>query len=562
MEQLSPGEITVMFCALGILLAAARLLGEIARRLHQPEVLGELLAGILLGPTILGIIAPDAVAYLFPLEGKNALVLDGLTTLAITLFMLVAGMEVELSAIWRQGKAATTVGLSGIVFPFGLGLVVALLAPNFVGGEPGRDPVIYALFFATALSISALPVIAKTLMDLRIYRSDFGMIVIAAAVLNDLVGWIIFAVILGMIGMSAGHESGIGYAITLTLLFATFMLTSVRWFIHRILPWLQAHTSWPGGVLSFALTLTFLCAAFTEWIGIHAIFGAFLAGVALGDTRHLREHTRTIIDRFVSFIFAPLFFASIGLKLNFAQHFDGMLVGAVLLVATIGKVLGCTLGARLGNVGWREAWGLGFALNARGTMEIILGLLALQFGLIHERMFVALVIMAIVTSLLSGPMLQRILQRKRIWLLADHLNSRAFVLRLTAETKAAAIGELSGVAAAAAGLDAGEIKRAVISRELAMPTGLDQGIAVPHARLAALSVPLVCVGIAPAGIDFDAPDATMSQIVFLILTPEEDDGAQLEILADVARVFGNAGTREHALKAASFTEFLALARTG
>jgi Kef-type K+ transport system membrane component KefB len=152
---------------------------------------------------------------------------------------------------------------------------------------------------ATALSITALPVIAKTLMDLNLYRSDLGMLVVAAAVFNDLVGWIIFAVILGMLGTGAAHTLSIGQTIWLTLGFALGMLTVGRWLIHRILPWIHAHLSWPGGVLGFALSLALVSAAFTEWIGIHAIFGAFLAGVA-GDQASA-ERTATI-EQFVSFI--------------------------------------------------------------------------------------------------------------------------------------------------------------------------------------------------------------------------------------------------------------------
>ena len=165
MHLLSPPEIAVMFVSLGVLLASARLLGEIARKFNQPSVLGELAAGILLGPTILGSVWPSMVATLFPQEGALAIALDGLTTVAIALFLLVAGMEVDLSSIWRQGRAVITVSMLGMVFPFSLGLLAAGISPNGMGREAGVEPLVYALFLATAMSISALPVIAKTLMD-------------------------------------------------------------------------------------------------------------------------------------------------------------------------------------------------------------------------------------------------------------------------------------------------------------------------------------------------------------------------------------------------------------
>lgn len=562
MSSLTHSEVTAMFLALGLLLASARLLGETARRFNLPAVLGEIMAGILWGPTIFGTIAPAWSAFLFPRQGGGALALDGLMTLAITLFLLVAGLEVDLSSIWRQGKAALNVGIAGIVGPFAVGFTAAWFFPRMMGREAGADPLIFALFMATALSITALPVIAKTLMDLNLYRSDLGMLVVAAAVFNDLVGWIIFAIILGMLGTGATNTLSIGQTIWLTLAFAFGMLTLGRWLIHRSLPWVQAHLSWPGGVLGFALSLALVSAAFTEWIGIHAIFGAFLAGVALGDSRHLRERTRATIEQFVSFIFAPLFFASIGLKVNFLQHFDLELVITVLIIATLGKVLGCGIAGRMSGLARREAWALGFGMNARGAMEIILGLLALKYGLIGERLFVALVVMALVTSLMSGPLMQRVLHLKKARRFTDFLTLRTFANHLDARSRLEAIAELAAAAAEVTGFDATEICDSVLVREQLMATGIGNGLAVPHARLRGLPAPVVAVGLSAAGIDFDAPDGSPAHVIFLILTPVHDDGVQLEILADIATTFKIKEIREQAVHTATFLEFLALVRSG
>lgn len=560
MSSLTHIEITSVFLALGLLLASARILGEMAKRFNQPSVLGELLAGILWGPTVFGALAPAWSRWLFPAEGGAALAMDGLMTLAITLFLLVAGLEVDLSSIWRQGRTAIHVGIAGIVAPFAVGFAAAWFFPGLMGYDGSVAPYLFALFMATALSISALPVIVKTLMDLNIYRSDLGMLVVAAAVFNDLVGWIIFAVILGLLGTSAQMFS-VGGVIGLTLLFAVGMLTAGRWLIDRLLPWIHAHASWPGGVLGFALSLTLIAAAFTEWIGIHAIFGAFLAGVALGDSRHLRERTRATIEQFVSFIFAPLFFASIGLKVNFLAHFDLLLVVVVLLIACLGKVLGCGLAGQLSGMGRREAWALGFGMNARGAMEIILGLLALKYGLIGERLFVALVIMALVTSLLSGPLLQRILRLRKARRFSDFLTSRTYLARLKAASRTEAITELAAAAAGPAGIEAGEIADSALIREQMMATGVGNGVAVPHARLRGLERPVVAFGRSGAGIEFDAPDGRPAQLIFLLLTPVHDEGAQLELLADIARTFRQEELRQKALTVGSFTEFLALVRS-
>jgi Kef-type K+ transport system membrane component KefB/mannitol/fructose-specific phosphotransferase system IIA component (Ntr-type) len=561
MQNLSPDNITVFFLSLGLLLGAARVLGELAQKLHQPAVLGELLAGVILGPTVLGSISPETCAFLFPQEGPSSVALNAITTLAVTLLMLVAGMEVDLSTIWRQGRIGLKVGTAGMVIPFFLGLVVALIAPLALGRDVDADPVVFSLFFATALAISALPVIAKTLMDLDLYRSDFGMVVVSAAILNDLIGWIIFAIILGLIGAETGHSNNILWTITLTLAFAGFMLTAGRSLIHRTLPFLQAYTRWPGGVLSFALILALLGAAFTEWIGIHAIFGAFIVGIAVGDSSHLRERTRVIIDQFVSFIFAPVFFASIGLKVNFITHFDLVPVVTVLLIACVCKLAGGILGARWGGMTRRDAWAVGFAMNARGAMEIILGLLALQADIIRPRLFVALVIMAIVTSMISGPALKVILRLGKKRTLLDALSSRLYTRELQAFSSRMAIHELTSMACEASGLNTSEVEAAVWEREETLPTGIGNGVALPHARIDGISKPILAVGISDTGIDFDAPDDKLAHIVFLILTPASDPEAQLEITAGLARLFREHGMTERVLKTKSYTEFLALVKS-
>lgn len=550
-----------MLLSLGILLGTARLLGELAHRLHQPAVLGELIAGILLGPTVLGAIFPEASAFLFPAQGPNAIALEAIALLAVVLFLLVAGMEVDLSTIWRQGRAGFRIGLSSMVVPFAMGFAAAWLMPNALGRHTDADQFVFAMFLATALSITALPVIAKTLMDMDLYRSDMGMVVVSAAILNDIAGWIIFAVILGLMGSAAGHESNITLTIALTLIFTGVMLTLGRWLIHRSLPYLQAYAKLPNGVLGFALTLGLLGAAFTEWIGIHAIFGSFLVGVAVGDSAHLRERTRVTIHGFISTIFAPLFFASIGLKVNFLTHFDWSLVLLVLIIACVCKLIGGTLGARWGGLPPREAWAVGFAMNSRGAMEIILGLLALQAGIIRQRLFVALVVMAIVTSMISGPVMRLILRPAKKRRVYDAMTSRLFLRGLKAGTPRDAILELTTAAADAAGLDANAIAATVWAREESMSTGIGNGLALPHGRIEGLHKPLVAVGVSDAGIDFDAPDGEPANVIFLVLTPADDYAAQLELAAGIARVFRDKQMTERVLQTRGFTDFLALMKS-
>lgn len=561
MQVLSHSDITIFLLALAVLLTAARVMGELARRVQQPAVVGEIFAGILLGPTVLGALAPELSQALFPQSGPVAIGLEALTTLALVLFLLVAGMEVDLSTVLRQGRSALSVSLTGIVFPFAVGFGAAWLAPRALGWDPASEKLVFTLFFATALSISALPVVAKILLDLNLFRTDMGMIVVAAAIFNDLVGWMIFAIILGMIDYGKAVTFGFGTTILLTLALAAFLLTIGRWLVDRSLPWIQAHTTWPGGVLGFGLSLALFFAAFTEWIGIHAIFGAFLFGIVLGDSSHLRERTRATLDQFISFIFAPLFFASIGLKVDFLSNFDLMLVLVVLVIASVGKVIGCAVGARISGLGRRESWAIGFGMNARGAMEIILGLLALEAGIISERMFVALVVMALVTSMTSGIFMEKILKRKKPVRFVDLLTSRNFVPELKAHTRREAVAELATMACAGTPLDPGEVAEAVLRREEVFSTGIGNGLAIPHFRVDNLKQMVLAVGVSRAGIDFNAPDGRPAHLVFLLLTPTESTGRHLEVLADIARTFRDRDNVTRAVEATGYTQFLAMLKS-
>lgn len=545
-----------MFLALGLLIGVARLLGELSRRFHQPAILGELLAGVLLGPTVFGTFLPEWQGWLFPTTGPNAVVLDAIGSLAIVLFLLVAGMEVDLSIVWRQGRSALKVGVLGTIVPFVVGFGGAWLAPTALGRQADADPLIFALFLATAMAISALPVIAKTLMDLDLYRTDLGMVVVSAAIFNDLIGWTVFALILGMMGTHAGGLS-IGATLASTLCYAGGMLTVGRWVMHRTLPVLQAYTHYPGGVLGFAATVALFGAALTEYIGIHAIFGSFLVGVALGSSPHLQERTRMMIDEFVSFIFAPVFFASIGLRVNFITHFDAPLVLLVLGLACIGKVAGAVWGARWGGMAVRDQWAVGVAMNARGAMEIILGTLALEAGIIRQRLFVALVVMAILTSAASGPLIRRILSRKQPRSLQMYLSPKLFLPDLQAENRRDAIRELANAAAQQSGLDAARLEAAAWAREQLAATGIGHGVAVPHLRTPDVEQPLVVVGLSEAGVDFDAPDGQIVHVIFLLITPASDPGVQLELSANISQHFRDPHSLERILRAESYTEFLA-----
>lgn len=394
---------------LGIMLVMGRLFAEIARKFKQPAVVGEILAGIILGPTIFGMLSPEGFEIIFP-PGSSFLVLDGFVQVAVVMLLFIAGLEVDLHIVLQQGRQALFTSMFGLVIPFLFGFGLPYLFPDFFGFTDNGSRLAFALFMGTSMAITALPVIARILMDLGLFKTQMGMLVISSAMINDLIGWLIFSVVLGMIGKQ--QNLSLINTISLTIGFTVIMLTLGRGLINRILPWINKKLAWPGGVLSISLAMCFLAAAFTEYIGIHAIFGAFILGVALGDSEHMSERAKEIIHQFINNIFAPLFFVSIGLKVNFLANFDFMLTLVILVIAFAGKILGSGLGTRLGGFTWRESLAAGFGMNARGAMEIILGLIALENNLIDETVFVSLVIMALITSMTSGPLMKLSLLKK------------------------------------------------------------------------------------------------------------------------------------------------------
>jgi Kef-type K+ transport system membrane component KefB/mannitol/fructose-specific phosphotransferase system IIA component (Ntr-type) len=589
----SPDAITSLFLALGIVLALARFMGELARKFRQPAVLGEIAAGILLGPTLLGVISPDIQLWLFADPAAvphtaNYMVLEFLFMLSAALLLLVAGIEVDLGMALRQGKAAAAVALLGMLIPFGLGFGAAWMMPSTLGIGPDfvQDKLPFALFVGIAVSITALPVIASVLMDLKMLKSDIGMLIMSAAMLNDLLGWFVFAVLLAMIGggdhaavtevanaatevaataseaSGGGGAAGVLMSIGLTIAFLAVMLTIGRVAFDRMMPFLQAHTTWPGSVISLVLVLALVCAAFTEYIGIHSIFGAFIAGVAIGDSNRLRESTRHTIHQFITNIFAPLFFAGIGLRVNFFESFDFTIVVLVLVVAVIGKFSGSFLGARISGLRGRTSAAISSGMLAQGAMGIILGQLARQVGLISEELFVGIVVMAMITSLVAGPMMQRILQQPVVRTFAEILSDKQFVARLSGRSAKQVIGELAQTAAELCKLDAKEIEAAVLAREDLMSTGLGDELAIPHARLPGLTKPVVVLGRSEIGVDFNARDGKPAHLICMLLTPVEDQAAQVELLQMFATAFCEPKRRNEALAAESYTELLASLKIG
>ena len=538
-------DTVILLLNISIMLLFARGFGELLRRFKQAVVIGEIIAGIILGPTILGSLFPDAYRSLFLENSHTQYALEGITSLAVVMLMLVSGLEVNLNVVFRQKKAALTTSLLGVLFPFAIGFGAAYFFPQLMGHQENNSLLLFALFVGIALSITALPVVARTLMDLNILKTEIGFLIIASAMFNDLIGWLVFSLILGMMG-GAMHAFGFGEIVIITLLFVVFTLFIGRKLINRMIQFVQTHTSFPGGVLNFILILGFLAAAFTEYIGIHAIFGAFIVGIAIGDSVHLKENTRELIQQFITNIFAPLFFVAIGLKVNFFANFDIVLVLLFIALAFIGKVVGCSIGARWGGLSKDDSLAVGFGMNSRGAMEIVLGILALNAGLIDERIFVALVIMALFTSITSAPFMSYFIKRSRQSASLYRLLKTDLVYFTDADTKEKIFDELAGKISVMNRIDKEIILSAMQARENQMSTGIGKGIAIPHAKIK-IQHPAVALAVSRKGIEYNSLDGNPAHLLFCLITPESQPEIQLKLLAEISRKFRGGNAAEQIL---------------
>lgn len=401
-------DLILFFLQIALMLATALIFGQIARRLGFPSLLGELIGGVILGPTIFGAFFKPVYETVFLSSAPASLAREAIIKVGMLFFLFVAGLEVDLGHLKKRGLAAAWTSFLGILIPFALGLAVVYAWPSVWEPHFKSSKLVFALFLGTALSISALPVIARILMDLKLIGTEFGTVVMTSATIDDLAGWTLFAMILGHFKSADISHPSMLLSLGATVLFMVAILAFRRWTGGRPLKWLEAHLPRPAGFISATAIVILLGAALGELIGVHAIFGAFLAGIAMASDREEWGEAHETIAQFVISFFAPVYFVSIGLRANFASNFDGIIVLIVFVVACAGKIIGVTLGGLLGKMPFREALSVGFAMNARGAMEMILASVALEAGLIDEKIFIALVVMALATSILSAPAIKAI----------------------------------------------------------------------------------------------------------------------------------------------------------
>lgn len=422
-------DVLLLLVQIAVLLFTARAFGEIALRFGQPSVVGEILAGVVLGPSLLSGVFPGLGAWIVPQTPESGYLLEVVSMLGAMFLLLITGLETDLGLIRRHARTALGASLMGVVFTFSGGFLMGLTLPGFLLADPSQRTV-FALFVAVSLVISSVPVIAKVLMELKLMRRDISQTLLAAGMSDDTIGWVLLSIVAGVASAGAMNPAVVGQALASVAVFLLLSFTIGRWIVKRSLDFVQDEVKSAHRLLTLVVVLTFGWGAVTQALELEALLGAFVIGVLFAQLPRLPAEVTDHLEKITIGIFAPLFFAVVGLKMNLQSLFSSWeLIGialAFLAVATVTKVTGTYLGARLiGRQGHWNALSFGAGINARGAMGIIVASVGLDLGLLTQEMFTIILLMAIVTSLMAPPALR--------WVLAHVVPEKQELKRLKQE---------------------------------------------------------------------------------------------------------------------------------
>jgi len=399
-------EFTRLLVDLAVLLFCALAGGWFMRRLRQPAVLGEMLAGIVLGPTVFGFFAPEWQDWLFSDGGAAATVRGGVIKLGMLFFLFVVGLEIDLGQFRKFGWAAVLIGIIGTAVPLASGVALVYALPEgMLPSRVARLP--FGLFIGTALANTANPVLARILIDLGLFKQNLGAMLMTATIVDDLVSWSLVAVILEMF-TSPGETPRYGSVPGSLALVALFLVAAIVVGRYVATPLLKItrRGTWPTSFIGVTAVLVLAAAAAAEYMGIHAFLGPFLLGIGMAATPRERSEAHEVLNQFALSFFVPIYFVSMGLTADFVADFDWRWVAAILVVACASKIVSVYAAARTAGLDNRTSLGVGMAMNARGATGIILAGVGLEHGVVDRPIYVALVIMALVTTLMAGPMIK------------------------------------------------------------------------------------------------------------------------------------------------------------
>ena len=400
------------FAALLALIVLGRLLGEVMNRIGQPSVIGQLLAGILLGPSVLGLIVPDFQHWLFG-SSQEVSMLNAVSQVGILLLLLLTGMEMDLKLVRRVGRAAVSISFSGVAVPLFCGVALGWLLPDSLLPDPDKR-LLTSLFLGTALAISSIKIVGVVVREMKFERRNLGQIIVASAILEDTIGWIIIALTFSI--AAAGHIDLVSVAWSLigTAIFLVASFTVGRRVVSFLIRWTNDNFESDFPVITTILVIMVAMALTTHFIGVHTVLGAFIAGVLIGESPILTKYIDAQLRGLILAFFMPVFFGMAGLSTDVTILADpGILLLSLgmIAVASLGKFAGAFLGGEIGGLTRREAIAVGCGMNARGSTEIIVATIGLSLGALSETLYTMIVTMAVVTTMAMPPMLRWSLSR-------------------------------------------------------------------------------------------------------------------------------------------------------
>jgi len=404
----SDHTLAIYITELVLLLLTGRLLGEAMSRLGQPALFGQLLAGVILGPSVFGALLPELRHLIFPDTPTFKHMTTALSEIGVMLLLLLTGMETDLSLMKRRRRAMISSSLAGITVPFLCGVALAYALPaNLIPNAEAR--LVTALFLGTALSISSVKIVAMTLMEIGVIRRDIGQLILSAAILDDTLAWIIIAVISGIAMNGMVSFAGIGISLTGVAVFLAFSLTIGRRLVAGLILLVNDHMKIEVPVLTAILVVMFVTALMTDLIGVHTALGAFVAGLLVGQSPILRRNIEHELRGFIFAFFSPVFFAVAGLGMDLRTLMEPTLLGftaAIILAASVGKFSGALVGGWLGGLTTRESLAMATGLNARGSTEVIIATIGLTLGALSHELYTMIVAMAVLTTMAMPPTLR------------------------------------------------------------------------------------------------------------------------------------------------------------
>jgi Kef-type K+ transport system membrane component KefB len=405
LSHLSETQVLRFVIQLALLLACGRALGDLMKRIGQAAVVGELLAGVMLGPSVLGTVAPGVFNAIFGGDALPGHLLEGFAWIGAILLLLFVGLETDLDILRGQSRATAHVSIWGIVIPLAAGMGLGMLLPAHYLVAP-EQRLIFALFMAVAIAISAVPVIAKILIELGLMRRELGMLILAAGFIEDTVGWLLLSVVAGI---AEGRAlSAVSFSI---LLIESAAFIALCYFVGvplvgRFMRWVDDRGAIEHAKFSAMLLAGFACAIIAQIIGLNVVFGAFVAGLMLSRTPRARSRDRSELEAVTMGLMAPVFFGYSGLHADLSALRSPLIPLIVLAVACVSKIGGCLLGGALGRLKFRESLAVALGMNARGGMGIIVALLGLSLRVLSPEMYTVVIAVAVVTSVISPPLLK------------------------------------------------------------------------------------------------------------------------------------------------------------